>query len=173
MPCQQGRINVVPRRSAAETVIHVLDWPSRTQPYVTSSACLERRTLRESWSEGEKHAIGLRRGNRDGDRKGRVLYFLDRGLGDTQRALAAAVIHVPERGPFTVYRICYTLRITDPYAAFARHQLLSAAYEAAGAAQRPGILWRTPKATVGEMMREHPTFRRISDERDEAQLRWR
>jgi hypothetical protein len=173
MSCQRGHINVVPRRSAAETVIHILDWPSRTQPYVTSSACLDRRTLQESWSAGDQHAIGLRRGNRDGDRKGRVLYFLDRGLGDAQRAFAAGIIHVPERGPFTLYRLCYTLGIDDLWATFARHQLLSATHEAANAAGRPGIVWRTPKRTVGEMMREQPSFRRISDERDEAQLRLR
>jgi hypothetical protein len=173
MACQQGSIRVTLRRSGAETVIHVLAWPDKTRPYVTSSACLDRRTLRESWGIGDRGAISQRLGDRDGDRKGRVLYFLEPALGVSQTAYAAALLHVPDHGEIGVRRICYRLEIPDRYATLARYTLLSAAYDAATRAQRPGIIWRTPMNSVGEMLRERSEFTRIGNERDHALLRWR
>jgi hypothetical protein len=173
MPCQHGKVRVTPRRSGAETVICILTWPDRTRPYASSSACVERGNLKEWWPTGDGIAIGLALAH-GGAEKGRVVYFLERGLGDQQLAHAAALLHVPDQGPILVRRLCYRQQISDPYATLSRYTLLSAAHEAARSARRPGIEWKTPTDSVGAMMSERPEFtRQPSNDRDHAMLRWR
>lgn len=171
MSCANEDVRVSYGRSGTETVIYALYWPIRTPtPYVTSSACLGG-TPRNDWTHGDKTAIGLRLAH-GGDRKGRVLFYLEPGLGDSENAHAAALLHIPDTGNLQVTRLCYARGI-GRYESLARTTLLRCAFEAALEMGHSGLDWHIPSHQRGALLHEQDNFEHIATNREVSILRRR
>jgi hypothetical protein len=177
---QDSRIRIESRRGGRETVIVVDKWPSPRAPFhVSTSNELPKVAGEAEWSAADATALGLRAGggggeHRAGADKGRILYAVCKcGLPIAERVVGAVALHVPEKGPLRIVRVCTVRNIPRADKAAAAVALVGCAVQVAAESSRAGgcLDWEVGRGDLSYVGRVFPDFGKVSETRDGAVLR--